>query len=387
MFENKNYYITPSEGYDGISEIIATVNVPSEVTNYQQYETNPIIINTNGERTVEIPFGYSGLGDVKLNVNVNNYRLYNYGTITQNGTYNIPENNDGIDSFTVDVPQLIIKDSYKPSNGSSYIDINLINSNVNGLDTEVVIDIPNNTSSNNTDINIVDVDGNTYPITSNYGGVVVKIKNNSSSGYTIYDGEDNVIGVTQGTVDKSRLLGIDVKNSNGSSVGKYIKISNDGLVEEFGLGTINNVSPIRTYYVPSRVTEGSLSEDEKGDLKDMNGMYKLLNDDLMEGNIEDNIGEVRNNAESDFNVVSTLLKDNPNLNYTVYVCYASMYNDAIGRDFTYHPYSNYYGVTSASDSSPTYGRTMVLGGNRYTYEGVNTGGYAEVFVCWQITVN
>ena len=121
--ENGEYSITPKQGFDGISNVDITVNVPSDVNN----QNKEITVSSNGSQTISADAGYTGLGSIALTVDVDTTTPYNEGyaagetagivtgkvqgaaeqkakltstTITENGT---TTREDGWNSVTVDV--------------------------------------------------------------------------------------------------------------------------------------------------------------------------------------------------------------------------------------------------------------------------------------------
>lgn len=59
--ENGEYTVTPEEGYDGLTQVDITVNIPSDVKNQDKFVTP-----TTSSQTITADSGYSGLGTVSV---------------------------------------------------------------------------------------------------------------------------------------------------------------------------------------------------------------------------------------------------------------------------------------------------------------------------------
>lgn len=59
--ENGEYTVTPEEGYDGLTKVDITVNIPSDVKNQDKFVTP-----TTSSQTITADSGYSGLGTVSV---------------------------------------------------------------------------------------------------------------------------------------------------------------------------------------------------------------------------------------------------------------------------------------------------------------------------------
>lgn len=59
--ENGEYTVTPEEGYDGLTQVDITVNIPSDVRNQDK-----LVVPTTSSQTITADSGYSGIGTVSV---------------------------------------------------------------------------------------------------------------------------------------------------------------------------------------------------------------------------------------------------------------------------------------------------------------------------------
>ena len=95
---NGEYTVTPDEGYDGLSQVEITVDVPSDVNN----QNKSVTISSNGESTISADSGYSGLGEVTVTVDVDPVLARTTITPTTSlQTIEAPQGYDGFEAVNV----------------------------------------------------------------------------------------------------------------------------------------------------------------------------------------------------------------------------------------------------------------------------------------------
>ena len=97
--ENGTY--TPESGVDGYNSV--SVNVPQKTFNKTSLTKE---YTANGQYSIATPDGFDGISDVSVTVNVPERQpVLETLNITENGTYNAPSNIDGYNTVSVNVPQ------------------------------------------------------------------------------------------------------------------------------------------------------------------------------------------------------------------------------------------------------------------------------------------